>query len=161
MFDFLFNLEGRISRKGYLLGYLLPYFLVPLVSASLPFGSLAGFLYLWPSFVAVPIKRFHDMGVSGWYQMGVIVLLFLAGLVSFQGVVDRLPQNDFDAMWEMLNDPAVVSRLMEEAPRFALGQGLLYLVLIAQFFLFALKPGDRGRNRYGNDPLNDGRGFAD
>jgi uncharacterized membrane protein YhaH (DUF805 family) len=72
MFDFLFNPHGRISRKGYAIGFLLPYMVLAVLPglflaltgpASLVL-TLIGLFFFWPS-IAVSVKRFHDLGRTG------------------------------------------------------------------------------------------------
>ena len=74
---FLFDPRGRVGRRGIWLGLLLPYLtgslLLGLVSetAQLVWGAA----FLWPLAVAVPVKRFADMGRAWWW-----VAVFLGGI---------------------------------------------------------------------------------
>src|SRR5580693_1186982 len=75
---FLFSFEGRVSRKGYLLGFFAPLFLTVIVVGVLvppPYFSAAVvpvLLASWPS-VAIGAKRCHDRNRSGWYQLIALV----------------------------------------------------------------------------------------
>jgi uncharacterized membrane protein YhaH (DUF805 family) len=166
MIDFLFNPNGRISRKGYAFGFLLPMigltnflpFLIPGLGAAL--ATIATLFFVWPSVVAVPVKRFHDMGLTGWYQLGFIVLQLLAVGVLMGGIgadnIERIAMGD--SQGAMLNVPA---ESMEDPGRARLGFGLLTLTGIVQHVLFLAVKGQPARNRFGDDPLASGRGFAD
>lgn len=167
MLDFLYNPQGRISRKGYVLGYFLPYLLLVQILGPVfggtPLGlifSLISLFYIWPSLVAVPVKRFHDMGVTGWYQAGVIALNFLAALIMVQGVMEVSGQE-----LETTTEPAALQQLIfsaiAESSRGQLGLALWFIVSIGTFLLFSLVKGQAGANRFGDDPLAGGRGFAD
>lgn len=163
MIDFLFNPNGRISRKGFLVAFFAPYLvltqILPMVIGGGMVGGLLGFVglyYLWPSMVAVPVKRFHDIGVSGWYQAGVLLLTMLAAIMIVQGI----------ARGGEMPDPALLTRdklmaMITESERAQLGVSLAFLVNAAQFVFFAVAKGQDGANRFGNDPHASGQGFAD
>jgi uncharacterized membrane protein YhaH (DUF805 family) len=175
MFDFLFNPQGRVSRKGYALGYLLPYILLvvlpPLILSGFGmiglYTTVIGLFFLWPSLIAVPFKRFHDLGLTGWIHVGVLVLIgiltgfalseFFMEVMRNPALAEELDQgvaNDpisgFAAMWAQIDDPAKRGALIA-ATVLQYGEPLAFLVL----------PGERRANRFGEDPTVSGRGFAD
>lgn len=170
MIDFLFNTSGRISRKGYLVAFLIPYTvltnILPKVVGGLPgvalLLSLVSLFYLWPSMVAVPVRRFHDMGASGWYQLGVLVLMGIGASIIGVELTDAYhAQEGNTGKMDFAVLQALMVEMIKENSRVQLGIGLMLVVQFAQFMLFALRRGDDGANRYGNDPLADGQGFAD
>jgi uncharacterized membrane protein YhaH (DUF805 family) len=72
---FLFSPEGRVSRRAYWLGLLLPVLLlgigVGLAVPVLAFNRAMLILFaitLWPM-IAVGAKRCHDRDRSGWFQL--------------------------------------------------------------------------------------------
>jgi uncharacterized membrane protein YhaH (DUF805 family) len=162
--NFLFNPNGRVSRKQIWFNYLLPVafagFVANFVDAAV-FGAsltsraafadgappmtfgLSFFLnlfLLWPS-IAVPVKRFHDRGMTGWW-----VLLFALGIVFCGGF----------AVFEMLaNAPS--------GSMGAAGPALLVLagLMLAQFVILYCLPGQDGENRFGPDPRDPAGATAD
>ncbi|MGV6820186.1 MAG: DUF805 domain-containing protein [Parvularcula sp.] len=170
MLDFLFNPNGRISRKGYLVAYFLPYFLLTQIGPKLlpQLGALwmvVGLFLFWPSLVAVPVKRFHDMGATGWYHAGVLLLFAIALSIAGSGLAEAMGAMglSLETLQAMPPEEArhTIMELVKASGRAKLGFGLLMLVSFGEFLLFALVRGTSGSNRYGNDPLADGRGFAD
>ncbi|WP_158548390.1 DUF805 domain-containing protein [Parvularcula marina] len=166
MFDFLFNPKGRISRKGYTIAFLAPYLVLTFIVAPLlgmPGVILIGLFFLWPKNVSVPVRRFHDMGITGKYQIGFLGLLFLARLIAYKGMVTAL--GGMEAMSAMTVEEQLAA--VAEAARqggnadMRIGTLLVIGVEISQMLLFGLVKGQKGKNQYGNDPLADGRGFAD
>ena len=181
MFDFLFNPQGRISRKGFLLGFFLPWLvltqIIPWLIPSGPdagavFGilglvsALIGLFYLWPSFVAVPVKRLHDLGLSGWLQVIVPILGLVGVVLIFVGmfnVYDGTPEDfavEFESIQSNAEMVAILWPLILASPLALAGLVLLFAYLI-EFVVFCLLPGQKGANKYGEDPLASGRGFAD
>ena len=167
MIDLLFNPNGRISRKGYLVTFLGPYlFLAQILSPVLQAAGLGiisvaiTLFYLWPSLVSVPVKRFHDMGVSGWYQAGIITLMIAALMVFTQGVMAEMDTDAFLQMSVTERSEAMLEAAAVSS-RAKLGTNLLFFVNIAQYVLFLSVKGQPGANKFGNDPLASGRGYAD
>lgn len=168
MFDFLFNPKGRISRKGYLIAFLVPYLLLTQIAPFIFIGTpIAGLLvlvslfYLWPKYISVPIRRFHDMGVTGAYQLGFIALYFMAAFITVQGLFSQIGDPEVFAAMNMDQRMEAMQAATESNPRAALGMFLILGIEIAQMLLFGLMKGNTGPNQYGNDPLDDWRGFAD
>ena len=180
MFDFLFNPQGRISRKGFAIGFLLPWLATQMPPLFLPAGpeagalwvvvglvfTLAGLFFLWPSFVAVPVKRLHDLGLTGWLQ----VLVPLIGLVGIVFVVvgmfnayEGTPEDfavEFEGIESNADTYAVLWPLIKSSP-LALAGVALFFIYVIEFVIFCLIPGQKGPNEHGEDPLASGRGFAD
>ncbi|GGY41836.1 DUF805 domain-containing protein [Parvularcula lutaonensis] len=174
MFDFLFNPSGRISRKGYWIGFLLPYLalteLAPRLLGGVPgmgvvFGLIALF-YLWPSVIAVPFKRMHDLGKSGWLYLGAMIValvLIVAAVVMGAGQADGGFEG-FAAQMESMPEDEVgmfMFELVMKSPA-AMVMGAMASIIYFGFVIYLLFfPGQSGPNQYGNDPLVGGRGFAD
>ncbi len=167
MMDFLFNPHGRISRKGFLVAYLAPYlFLVYIVGpmfAGLGLSILQvliGLFLLWPNLVAVPVKRFHDMGASGWYQAGIVGLQILAGIIIARGLSDAGVLPTAGDAGTFVEQQRLMVEQIGNAPHAQLGMVLWMLVGLAQTALFAFVRGVPGKNRYGDDPLQTESGFG-
>ena len=165
---FLLDVRGRVSRRGIWLGLLLPYLVGSTVlgavnqTAQLVWGAA----FLWPLFVAVPIKRFHDMGRAWWW-----VLVFLGGMAfgagylwwdlgqaaSAVGMTATEAWSDMERYAELARE--AVERGERSARRGPLlsasGWGGLSTVLIfgaIQFGWLYLIPGQPAENRYGPPP---------
>ena len=181
MFDFLFNPNGRISRKGFVLGFLPPWLLLTQIPGFIvPSGpdvgivwtlvglvvTLAGLFFLWPSFVAVPVKRLHDLGLSGFLQVIVPVLGLIGFVLIFVGMFNAYggSPEDFALQFEGIESNAqamdAVWPLIKASPLALVGMALVFAYVL-EFIAFALIPGQRGPNQHGEDPLASGRGFAD
>ncbi len=91
---------------------------------------LAGVIFLWPS-LAIDIKRWHDLGLSGW-----TVLVVYGPALALYGL-------QLAGAGETIGHPD---------PRVA---GVLYLfglVFLVYFILLAARKGMPGPNRYGPPP---------
>lgn len=178
MFDFLFNPQGRISRKGWWLGYLLPYLAISIALSVLEGVSgifaavslLVGAFYLWPGLVAVPVKRFHDLGMTGFWQLGFAAANLIVTIALVVGVgiyaasasleddlaeLSTLPEDEqlaalFEVLGGSLGNPVVVVCLV-----------LLAVLSLAYLYFMGIKRGVAGPNTHGEDPHASGRGFAD
>ena len=87
-------------------------------------GLLAGLIFLWPS-LALDVKRWHDIGKSGYYALiynGPTLAIYAAGLTETVDVPE--PQ---------------ASRLMN----------LLALIFLVYFIILAARKGTSGVNPYG------------
>lgn len=164
MIDFLFNPKGRISRKGYLVAFLLPYLaltqMLPLVIGG-GFGVIFSLFLLWPKFVSVPIRRFHDMGLTGLYQLGFAGLFILSTIVTFQGFVEHIGNVEAFAALSIEDRMQIMTEAFESNDRVQLGVFMTFSVELAQALFFGLVRGNVGSNQFGDDPLVEGRGFAD
>lgn len=82
--SFLFSFEGRISRKRYLLNFVLPVVGLSVIALvidgvlSTPLMVVLNLALIWPG-LATAVKRWHDRGKSGW--MILINLLPLIGAI--------------------------------------------------------------------------------
>lgn len=174
MFDFLFNPNGRISRKGYGIGFFVPYLLLVTLPGLLLVNSGAvgiyitviGLFFLWPSLIAVPVKRFHDLGRSGWWH--ILVLVIGAGLSGYASVPLVMQAFEDPSALESLEQgknglqmTAATFDLIKDSPDRAIAFILGSVVQYGEMLFFLIAPGQRDANRFGGDPLASGRGFAD
>jgi uncharacterized membrane protein YhaH (DUF805 family) len=122
---------GRISRLQFWLHGVLPIFVVSLVFGWIPFiGILVSLALFWAS-VCICFKRFHDLGLPGWWSLVNLVPMaiaaaFTAGSFFGSGFAWLLAE----VFW-----------------------GLGLLVIVAQLVFVYLRVGERGPNDYGPDPL--------
>ena len=169
MFGFLFSPMGRISRKAFWLYFVLPYLVLSFIadtidSALFPSGTaifslLIGLFYLWPSVVAVPVKRFHDRNMTGWWVL-YFVLFFIAALVpaAIGGalLIDGNIRDLFAQMEEGARPTddqiATLQQALFMAPLIFLTGALVIGVWLAELIILGFLPGTEGDNRYGPDP---------
>ena len=148
------HLKGRIARRPWLvfavlialLEYLIDLILrrafqwplppvgpgSPLLSAYLgdDISLLTGLIFLWPS-LAIDIKRWHDLGMSGWTVLVVYILaavLYGLWFAGFGGTKDH-------------PDQRVIAFLY-----------LFGLAVLVYFILLAARKGMPEPNRYGPPP---------
>lgn len=141
MLDYLLSFEGRTGRGGYFafgfvwvliwVAYMVgPFFISAYV--SLPSLGVIGFFLLMFGMVvssfAVTVRRLHDMDLSGW----VILIMILLGIVNAGLVFYR----------EFLFDSAQIFQLT--TVMFFLG-----LFLHSFYVLLLVWPGTNGINRFG------------
>lgn len=167
--NFLFNPNGRVSRKDIWLKLVLASIIASIIAAMLdaaigmsepaPVGNIVSLFFLWPG-IAVSIKRFHDRGMSGWWT-GAIYLGMVGGFVLFLYPV-------FPLLMDALSSQGIADDSVFDAAY--TGSGLIYALIgaLALFgvFLFGFivnycLPGERGPNRYGPDPLDPGASHID
>jgi uncharacterized membrane protein YhaH (DUF805 family) len=104
----------------------------PLLPAHLgdEISLLSALIFLWPS-LAIDIKRWHDLGMSGWAVLlvyGPAVVLYGLGFEGFGGTIDH-------------PDRRVAAFLY-----------LFGLAVLVYFIILAARKGMAGPNRYGPPP---------
>lgn len=145
-----FNFKGRARRAEYgwfmLIGMLLSFSIALLeqFALALQLETFAQILYVvslgftiicfFPS-VNLTTRRLHDLGESGWWQLWVIIILFIASLVmgSFFHSTGKL----FD--W----DPELTS---------VIPNLLMLLIVLGYFAVLLFKDGQKHPNKYGESP---------
>jgi uncharacterized membrane protein YhaH (DUF805 family) len=150
MFDFLFNPNGRVSRKGIWLGLYLPQLALGVAALMIdaaalgaaiaareipPLGLASGLVtlfFFWPN-IAVSVKRFHDRGMSGWWVLWFLLIL-LAGLAF------------------ALMDAANAVATGAGGAGMMLGVLVVVVAGLVQFVMLYLLPGQQGANAHGPDP---------
>jgi uncharacterized membrane protein YhaH (DUF805 family) len=155
--NFYFNPKGRVSRKSYWLGFMLPYFafcgllsfvLVVFVSPNIEVGpevsidaTVRFFLFGIPIWIAaawialiLSFKRMHDRNLSGYWYLLPFGLYILAtpALIILSNFVETL----------VFGIPVLTVIFL------VMFVGSLFWVTSNVYFL----PGTKGPNKYGPDP---------
>ena len=152
--NFLFNPNGRVSRKDIWLKYFLAVLLASFVGGMLdvitgleevgPFGAVVSLFFLWPG-IAVPVKRFHDRGMTGWWVL-ILTVVAIVGAIMLLFPFFGLLTDTGDISGDGLD--AGSSALM------GVGGLILVGVFLFSFIVNYCLPGDVGPNKYGADPLD-------
>ena len=147
MLNFIFNFHGRTSRKDYWLKLILPVLAIQLAAFAVLFMVTAYFwisaqtvqmivqgftLILAAATIAPTVRRFHDVGVSGFYLAG-----FAAATLIF----------NFASGWALASGADAFAKLCFLA--------VIFIALI-QFYMLAQLPGNKGDNEFGPDPRLEG-----
>lgn len=134
---FLFNPNGRISRKDIWLVYLFPLisvlFIAVMLNREFPIIEPVLLFFAWPS-IAVSAKRFHDRGMSGWWALLIAVSLaaVFALLLGVMLYGHDVPTNLIVTVYYIM----------------------IYGPMIFTFIVNYCLPGQVGPNEYGPDPLD-------
>jgi uncharacterized membrane protein YhaH (DUF805 family) len=152
-----FSFRGRIGRKVFWLGYIVPLLVASLIAATLdaslgltayqgedampgdaaqvsPISSLVSLLSIWPS-LAGTIKRLHDRDRSGWWIGGFYLLSAIFGVLVVMM-----------AMTDPTNAAAVGTPLI-------VGGIVMFAYVIWLLVETGFLRGTMGPNRFGPDPL--------
>jgi uncharacterized membrane protein YhaH (DUF805 family) len=152
-----FSFRGRIGRKVFWLGYIVPLIIASIVAGALdaslglaayrgemampadaaqfsPISSLVSLLSIWPS-LAGTIKRLHDRDRSGWWIGGFYLLSAIFGSVAF--------------MMAMMNPESAAAVGMPIMVGGIVMLAYVIWLLVETGFL----RGTVGPNRFGPDPL--------
>ncbi|MBL8557562.1 MAG: DUF805 domain-containing protein [Hyphomonadaceae bacterium] len=145
MLGFLFSPVGRVSRKGYWLGWILPSAALGVIATVIDtatgnagtgvVSTIATLVTVWPN-IAVTVKRYHDRGMSGWWVLwSVLIVIALA-----------IPLVAASAQFNLTN--IVWPWMAAWVSLYAVAFAVTAFALIVYFL-----PGDIGANRFGADPL--------
>ncbi|WP_198371296.1 DUF805 domain-containing protein [Roseomonas rosulenta] len=165
-----FSFSGRIRRRTFWLGYVLPLLIASIVANVLdvalglgpppmadampadaaqvgPINTVVSILSIWPM-LAGSIKRLHDRNRSGWWIGGFYLLSAAAGTVAFLSLAGAT------AGMFMYRDRPVTPEDAQGVALVMIAAGLLVLgfgiwLLVETGFL----RGTIGANRFGPDPL--------
>jgi len=167
MLGFLFSPFGRVSRLEMWVKFFLPLLVLNMIASILdtalaagglplaPFGSLLSLFYFWPGF-AVPIKRFHDRGMTGWW---VVIFLVLSLVTVFLIIFGAMSAVGAERLMELMaaaeTDPTATTELGNAVLSSMIAKvGLAGVVTIGivQFVILFVLAGERGDNRFGPDP---------
>lgn len=75
--EFLFSFKGRVARHRYwmFVALTIPFIIIAVIwdnyLGNKPFegpGAIIGLILLWPT-LAVQVKRWHDLNMSGWWVL--------------------------------------------------------------------------------------------
>ena len=162
MLGFYFSPFCRISRKDFWLKYILV--LVGLSIAAIivdmvvfagvrvtqdtgPVEGVVNVAILWPQ-VALTTKRFHDRGMSGWWQLLFNIAIAAGGVFAYSALLEAgverglpIPDNLY--------------------PPLLIGGGMLVVFGFAELVILGFLPGTKGANKYGDDPLSSGESAAE
>lgn len=152
--NFLFNPQGRISRSQFWLQYFLPYLGISVVAGFADaiitpelaargggiLGTIVGLFYLWPS-IAVPVKRFHDRDMTGWWVLIFAVIIIVGVIIAAVGGL-------------ALDGEGLGLALL------VVGGLIAAVAAIVQLVILGILPGQKGPNQYGADPLDPTGGTA-
>ena len=155
MLGFYFSPYGRICRKDFWLKYVLVFIGVSFAAAAAdtllfpdvtigtdtgPVEAATNLILFWPQ-LALTTKRFHDRGMSGWWQALFNVVIAGGGAVAFSALM----QNGVNS--ELALDPEALAPVL-------IGGGICLAAGITELVILGFLPGTKGRNKYGDDPLN-------
>ncbi len=156
---FLFSPYGRTNRKGvwfFLALYLaLTYGSIEadkflgtysVVMATGAIETLVGLFLLWPS-IAVPVRRLHDLGYSGWWVLWVsIIAVALLVAVIVAGVFAGADLGFLANMDQTTADQAINYRDVPLITWAALAAGATPVLI--QYYMLGFLPGQEGENRF-------------
>jgi uncharacterized membrane protein YhaH (DUF805 family) len=141
----MFAFDGRLRRSHFWISWAI-LFGVGIVTNFIPFfGTLISLALLWPH-IAIGVKRFHDMGRSGWWitaPWGVWIVAFI-GMFMTIGISGFTNPEVFDS-----EDPATMFGVMGPAIVFML---LAWLVSLGFWLWLGIADSQPGRNKYGRNP---------
>lgn len=124
---------GRISRRQFWLYGVLPIFVVSVLLGWIPLvGFVVSLALAWAS-VCICFKRFHDLGLPGWWSLVYIVPMLLASFLT--------------TSWVFMGESGVLWLLAKILWAVSLA------ILIGQLIFVYLRVGEPGPNQYGPDPL--------
>jgi uncharacterized membrane protein YhaH (DUF805 family) len=155
MLSFYFSPYGRISPKDFWLKYVLVYlglgiaavladmFLFPgaivVQPDTGPAEAVVNVVMFWPQ-IALTTKRFHDRGMSGWWQVAFNIVLAAGGVFAYSAALQV--DSDLGSV-----DPSLWMPLL-------VGGGIALAAALVELVILGFLPGTSGRNKYGDDPLN-------
>jgi uncharacterized membrane protein YhaH (DUF805 family) len=147
-FDFgtaLFSFQGRLRRQHFWIGWLICLG-VGVVAGWIPFlGIFLSVALIWPN-LAIAVKRFHDMGQTGWL-IAIPYAVITGGIVYAIGSIGVSAMMNADAI--SAEDPAAIVATFGPA----LGVlTLVWLVGIGFWLWLGLGESQRGDNRFGPNP---------
>lgn len=134
----IFDFRGRACRSEYWFGalfFFIANFVLSILGIIPVLGSILGLIggiWLFIASISVTVRRLHDVDRSGWY-----ILLPYGVLVIAAGLVGA----------------AAASGNQDTTMLFAGIGGLLVLAVFILMFIWFIKPGTAGDNRFGQDPL--------
>jgi uncharacterized membrane protein YhaH (DUF805 family) len=124
---------GRISRQQFWLHGILPIFVASILFGWIPLIGFVVSLALAWAMVCIGFKRFHDLGLPGWWSLVYIVPMLLAAFLTTGSFF--LSEGGF--LWILAEILWAVS----------------LVILVGQLVFVYLHIGEPGPNQYGPDPL--------
>ena len=154
--------SGRARRSEYWYFYLFT-FLVSLVLSCIPFVGLLSFFWslaiIIPS-IAVSVRRFHDIGKSGWNYLFIFIpeLLFFGYIFSFMFYAIKDLVNAGIDLSNFPDNTEAIGRIignsiMENGSLAALGiYSILLIVSIILWLVWFTRDSQPGENKWGPNP---------
>jgi len=125
---------GRISRRQFWLHGVLAILAASIVLGWIPIiGQILSLFFFWAS-ICIAFKRFHDLGLPGWWSLLYIIPMLAAAVVIGLGFV----------MTSFLDMAWLLAKIL---------WGIGLLVGLAQLIFVYIRIGQEGPNQYGPDPL--------
>ena len=156
MWRFLFSPYGRVSRKGIwlftgvyilvLIGTTVIDMITGLYDADAELGLFSGLtaLFFFLPSIAIPIKRFHDRNMTGWWYLILSILMIVAAIAG--GILGMLISGaDLNSLEDMSEAQMMIAFWPGMVGFLAIG--------IYWFVVQMVLSGTPGANKYGPDPL--------
>ncbi len=126
--------SGRISRRQFWLHGVLAIIAASIVLGWIPIiGQILSLFFFWAS-ICIAFKRFHDLGLPGWWSLLYVVPMLAAGVVVGLGFV----------MTSFMGMAFLLAKILG---------GIGLLIGLAQLIFVYIRVGQEGPNQYGPDPL--------
>lgn len=126
-----------------------------------PFGTLFWLATLLPG-LAVTVRRLHDIGKSGWWQLGWYVIPFVAwlaaGVMFLVAVVIKYSTAKASGGWSFDADDVPWESSTEAFAAFPpsaimfIAALVITLAVIVWAIIWLARQGEAGQNRFGPDP---------
>ncbi|MEO1658519.1 MAG: DUF805 domain-containing protein [Pseudomonadota bacterium] len=168
MFRYFLSPHGRIGRWGHYYSPLISTLFIPFfVVLSLAFYSLKSFIIIMAVFyglsyyvyVITSIKRYHDIGLSGWTHLYVVcVWLLMLAYGSVGLLIAGLTDPKFMAVWRdsslALYPKGVELWDILRTKHISFFVSIIgsFVVHVGEAIYLLLAPGQFGDNKYGSDP---------
>jgi uncharacterized membrane protein YhaH (DUF805 family) len=126
--------SGRISRRQFWLHGVLAIIAASILLGWIPIiGQILSLFFFWAS-ICIAFKRFHDLGLPGWWSLLYLVPMLAAAVVVALGFV----------MPSFMGTAFLLAKILG---------GISLLIGLAQLFFVYIRIGQEGPNQYGPDPL--------
>lgn len=147
--------RGRLQRRWFLYDLILPNIaaaiaIITLRIIDMPFTDIAigaiAVILVWSANVAAPIARMHDIGAPAWLHLAVLAVVLLLGTFGSVRSLGEIGTR----VGEIL---AAIRSGEDDLPGVSEGgAGLAGLIAFIEVVALAFWPGQRGTNRFGDDP---------